>query len=152
MKCPPGDEQNILLDEVCREVLSNTIYYIDTNYHEITKRNKVDQSKVKEKREELETVQRELETIEESIKKEEERIESLRKIAQTERVEGTVDLRELLKKVAERKNDLHSQTVSFSSASPQDVLYTVNFTNTEVQSTAEDKVEALEKIKEILSM
>lgn len=143
------DGKNILLDEIRKEVLTNAIYYVDTNYHDIIKRSKTEeeQEKSKKKTEELTRIQNELYTIEKEIDKTEKEIEHLKTKTRTEIVEGTIDLNTLLEKISEKKNDLHSQASS-SSIAPEShpILYKANFTNTTIPSITSDKIAVLDRI------
>lgn len=144
-------KQSILLDEIKKEVLSNTIYYIDTNYYEILGKTATEEKKerTKEERTSPTDIKTELETVEEKIASLEREIESLKKEQTVETVEGTVDLNALLEKVSEQNNQLHPQDTSTETEQTAK-LYKVTFTNTEIRPVEKEKIEALARIKNVL--
>lgn len=122
---PQEKDEESLLVEIQKEILRNAIYYIDSRYDEIKKRN---------------TLKRE--------------VENLRMRTQVKKVEGTVDLGVLLERVCESSNGIHAEKTLPDvnlSKSEENVLYSVDFTNTEIEKVNKDRIEILEKIKRSMS-
>ncbi|KAI5185829.1 hypothetical protein NEIRO03_2115 [Nematocida sp. AWRm78] len=136
-----------ILSEIKKEVLTNAVYYIDSKYHEITKRNQLKRDKHRKAQNALESVNNELNMVIKRIKEVEVEINRLKERMSVERVEGTIDLKLLLERIVENSNNLHSQKIITPSFYNHNVIYSVNFVNTEMCSITQNKIDILDRVK-----
>ncbi|KAI5160456.1 hypothetical protein NEAUS03_1155 [Nematocida ausubeli] len=135
------------LAELQKEVLSNIIYYIDTKYHEISRRHQLDEGFSQGPQQDLEEIQKEIDEIHRKIGETQEEVNLLRGKVKARRVDATVDLNLLLQKVAENASELKPQKIIRQTSPQKDTIYSVNFINTEITEIPQDKIDLLDKIK-----
>ncbi|EIJ89368.1 hypothetical protein NEPAR06_0485 [Nematocida parisii] len=136
-----------ILSEIKKEVLTNAVYYIDSKYHEITKRNQLKRDKHRKAQNALESVNNELNMVIKRIKEADVEINKLKERMSVERVEGTIDLKLLLERIVENSNNLHSQKIITPSFYNHNVIYSVNFVNAEMCSITQNKIDILDRVK-----
>ncbi|EHY66799.1 hypothetical protein NEAUS04_1274 [Nematocida ausubeli] len=135
------------LAELQKEVLSNIIYYIDTKYHEISRRNQLDDRFSQGTQQDLEEIQKEIDEIHRKIGETQEEVNLLQGKVKARRIDATVDLNLLLQKVAENASELKPQKTIRQTSPQKDTIYSVNFINTEITEIPQDKIDLLDKIK-----
>ncbi|KAI5132373.1 hypothetical protein NEAUS05_0258 [Nematocida ausubeli] len=135
------------LAELQKEVLSNIIYYIDTKYHEISRRNQLDDRFSQGTPQDLEEIQKEIDEIHRKIGETQEEVNLLQGKVKARRIDATVDLNLLLQKVAENASELKPQKTIRQTSPQKDTIYSVNFINTEITEIPQDKIDLLDKIK-----
>jgi len=133
-----------IFHEVVEEVLKNTVYYVDSSYHEIEKRNKrVRKEEIEEKRRDLVSSRGLADKIDREIAEIEIEIEKLRKRASIRVISSTVDAGELVELALKEKN------YRPSARKDEDAVHSVSFINTEIRVPDVDIEGILEMVKRI---